>query len=318
MKKIGYLTELTLLIIFNIFVLIMPLQLTLLIGRRLGDIAFFVLKIRRNVVVKNLLLAFPNKNSGELFDIARRTYQNFGMSMIELLSFPKLNFKKLINNKIEFEGLEFLDELLAQKQGAILVAGHFGSWELMGAATCQKGYPLAFLVGKQHNIYVDNLLNYYRKIKKIGIIQLKMALKGVMKAVKTGRFVAMLSDQDAGKRDGVFVNFFSRPASTPKGPAVFSLRLNVPIVIGFCIRQKQFSMHKIKFLKIDFEKTGNYELDVELLTSKYTQILENFIKKYPDHWFWFHKRWKTIADPTIADDSSCDNISSKVDNTPTI
>lgn len=248
--------------------------------------------------MKNLSVAFSNKNPDELFDIARRTYQNFGMSMMELLSFPKLKIKKLINNKIEFEGLEYLDELIAQKQGAVLVAGHFGSWELMGAATRQSGYPLDFLVGKQHNIPVDNLLNFYRKIKKIGIIQLKMALKGVMKAVKSGRFVAMLSDQDAGRRDGVFVNFFSRPASTPKGPAVFSLRADVPVIMGFCIRQKQFSSHKIKFLKVDFKKTGNYEKDIELLTSKYTQILEGFIKKYPDHWFWFHKRWKTVIDNT--------------------
>jgi len=298
MKKISHLIEFVLLFIFNIFILIIPLKLALWFGRFLGDIAFSILKIRRDVVIKNLSFAFSNKKPDELFDIARRTYQNFGMSMIELLSFPKLKLKKLIDSKIEFEGLEYLDELIAQKQGAILVAGHFGSWELMGAATCKKGYPLDFLVGKQHNIPVDNLLNFYRKIKKIGIIQLKMALKGVMKAVKTGRFVAMLSDQDAGKRDGVFVNFFCRPASTPKGPAVFSLRAEVPVIMGFCIRQKQFNRHKIKFLKVDFKKTGDAEKDIELLTAKYTQILEGFIKKYPDHWFWFHKRWKTVIDNT--------------------
>lgn len=296
MKKIGYLIEFILLFVFNLFILIIPLKIALWVGRRLGDVAFFVLKIRRDVVMKNLVHAFPNKNYGELFEVARQSYQNFGMSMMELLSFPKIKIKKFINKKIEFEGLEYLDELIARKDGAILVAGHFGSWELMGAATRQSGYPLDFLVGRQHNIFVDNLLNYYRKIKNIGIIPLKMALKGVMKAVKNGRFVAMLSDQDAGYKDGVFVNFFCRPASTPKGPAVFSLRADVPIIMGFCIRQKPLNRHKIKFLKVDFKKSGNEQKDIELLTLKYTQILEGFIKKYPDHWFWFHKRWKTVVD----------------------
>ena len=295
MKKTGYIIEFILLFIFNIFILIIPLKLALWVGRRLGDISFFVLSIRRDVVMNNLSLAFPNKDRKELIDIARRTYQNFGMSMMELLSFPKLKIGKLIGDKIEFEGLKYLDELVAKKQGAIFVAGHFGSWEYMGAAVRQMGYPLDFLVGKQHNIFVDGLLNHYRKGKKIGIIQLKMALRGVMKAVRNGRFVAMLSDQDAGKRDGVFDDFFHRPASTPKGPAVFSLHCDVPIIMGFCVRRKMSDMHKIKFVKVDFEKTGNNEKDIELLTSKYTQILEDFIRKYPDHWFWFHKRWKTSA-----------------------
>ncbi|MDD5687786.1 MAG: lysophospholipid acyltransferase family protein [Elusimicrobia bacterium] len=297
MKKISHVIEITVLIIFNFFVLLLPLKLALRIGRWLGDIAFYVLKIRRDVVIKNLSFAFPNKTYDEIYGIAHRTYRNFGMSMIELLFFPKLVITDL-NKNIEFEGLECLDNFLMKKQGMVLIAGHFGSWELMGAATCNKGYPLDFLVGKQHNIYVDNLLNFYRRLKNIGIIPLKMALKNVVKALNNGRFVAMIADQDAGKRDGVFVNFFGKPASTPKGPAVFALHSDIPVAMGFCIRQESCIKHKIKFVPVDFKKTGDNEKDIELLTLKYTQILEGFIKKYPDHWFWFHKRWKTVIDNT--------------------
>ncbi len=275
----------------------MPLKLALWFGRRLGDIAFFVLKIRRDVVMKNLSFAFSNKNPDELFDIARRTYQNFGMSMVELLSFPKLNNSSFKKN-FEFEGTEFLDELLMQKKGAVLVGAHFGSWELQGAAICNKGYPMDVLAIRQHNYYVDALLSFYRRSKRIGIIQLKMALRDGLKAIKNGRFVAILSDQDAGRRDGVFVDFFNRLASTPQGPAAFALHTDVPVVIGFCIRQKSFMKHKIKFISVDFKKSGNYENDIKMLMSKCTKILEGFIKKYPDHWFWFHKRWKTVIDNT--------------------
>lgn len=295
MKKIGHLIEFILLIIFNIFVIIIPLKLALWVGRRLGDAAFYFLKIRRDVVMKNLMFAFPNKNHSELFDIALRTYQNFGMSIVELLSFPKLR-KKNLDKNVEFEWLEYLDELIAQKQGAILVAGHFGSWELQGAAICNKGYPMDVLAARQHNRYADTLLDFYRKSKKIGIIQLKMALRDGLKAIKNGRFVAILADQDAGKRDGVFVDFFNRPASTPQGPAVFALHTGVPIAMSFCIRQKCFMKHRIKFIPVDFTKTGHHENDIKMLMSKCTMILEGFIKKYPDHWFWFHKRWKTTID----------------------
>ncbi|MEW6557670.1 MAG: lysophospholipid acyltransferase family protein [Elusimicrobiota bacterium] len=298
MKKIRHIIEFCLLVCFNLVVLLLPLRMALWIGCWLGDIAFYILEIRKEVIIKNLTFAFPNKNQNEILEIARRTYQYFGMSMIELLSFPKLQLKKFADKNIDYEGLEYLDEIANQKQGTVLIAGHFGSWELMGAVLCQKGYPIDFLVGKQHNNYADNLLNFYRRLKGIGIIPLNLALKGVLRAISKGRFVAMLSDQDAGKRDGVFVNFFGRDASTPKGPAVFALRTETPIYMGFCIRQQPFYRHKIKFVKVDYKKTDNSEQDIHLLTTKYTQVLEGFIKKYPEQWFWFHKRWKTTVDNT--------------------
>ncbi|OGS34885.1 MAG: hypothetical protein A2474_07855 [Elusimicrobia bacterium RIFOXYC2_FULL_34_12] len=297
-KNIKYFAEFTILLLANFFILLVPLKFSLWIGRRLGSIAFHMLKIRRDVVLKNLNLAFPNKSYSEIFSIAERSYKNFAMSMIELLSFPKLRMKDFLKNNIEFEGTECLDNSFMKKEGVVLIAGHFGSWELMGAVARNKGYPISFLVGQQHNIYVDNLLNFYRKLKNIGIIPLKMALKSVIKALKNGEFVAMLSDQDAGRRDGIFINFFGKLASTPKGPAVFALHTDLPVVMGFCIRKPEKIRHKIKFVTLDFRKSGNNEKDIELFTLKYTQILEGFIKKYPDHWFWFHKRWKTTVDNT--------------------
>src|SRR3989339_61978 len=296
-RNIKHTAEFSALLVTNFFILLLPLKFSLWAGRRLGSIAFHILKIRREVVIKNLRLAFPKKTNLEIFNIAETTYKNFAMSMIELLSFPKLRLRDFSKN-IEFEGLECLEHSLNNKEGMVLIAGHFGSWELMGAVVRKKGYPINFLVGKQHNIYVDNLLNFYRKLKNVGIIPLKMALKSVIKALKNGEFVAMLSDQDAGRRDGIFINFFGKLASTPKGPAVFALHTDLPVVMGFCIRKPEKIRHKIKFVTLDFRKSGNNEKDIELFTLKYTQILEGFIKKYPDHWFWFHKRWKTTVDNT--------------------
>ncbi|MBN1384919.1 MAG: lysophospholipid acyltransferase family protein [Elusimicrobia bacterium] len=295
MKKMRHIIEFVLLMLFNCFVLVLPFRTALWFGRQLGDIAFYILRIRRNIVMRNLTLAFPDKSFNELLRIARKTYRNLAMSMIEVLSFPKLNDKSFEEN-FDFEGSEYLDDFLKRKKGAVLVSGHFGSWELLGAAVCKKGYPMDVLVLNQHNRFVDTVLNSYRKSKGVGIIQLKFALKWGLKSIKRGRFLAALVDQDAGRRDGIFVDFFGRPASTSQGPAVFALRTDVPIAMAFCIRQPSYVKHKAKFIPVDFKKTGNYGKDVELLTLRYTQILEDFIRKYPDQWFWFHKRWKTVVD----------------------
>lgn len=295
MKKIKHIIEFVFLMIFNCFILLLPPKIALYVGRRLGDIAFYVLRIRRNVVMKNLKLAFPGKDFNEIAGIARQSYENFAMSMIELLSFPKLSDKSFREN-FEFEGSEYLDDFLARKKGAVLVGGHFGSWELLGAAVCKYGYPMDVLILKQHNNLVDAVLNSYRKSMGVGVIHVKFALKWGLKAIRKGRFLAALIDQDAGRRDGIFVNFFGRPAATAPGPAVFAIRTNVPIAMVFCIRQPSYIKHKAKVVPVDFKETGNYEKDVGMLTLRYTQILEEFIKEYPNQWFWFHKRWKTVVD----------------------
>ena len=95
-----------------------------------------------------------------------------------------------------------------------------------------------------------------------------------------------MSDQDA-KNNGVFVDFFNKPASTPKGAALFNINTNAPIIISIC-NQIQYNKYFIKFypLKEDYKT-------VKSITQGYTSILQNNIEKFPEQYFWFHKRWKT-------------------------
>jgi KDO2-lipid IV(A) lauroyltransferase len=278
----------------GVFLRILPYRLALSFGSFLGFLAFDVFRVRRKVTLINLKNSLGDqKKVKELKKIGRRAYENIGKSMVEYSLFPSLD-KKKISKLVEFEGVENFDEALKRGRGAIVVAGHFGSWELMGAATCQRGYPVDFLVGEQHNILVDNLMNDYRKSMGIGIIKMGTAAKGVIKALKNNRFVAMLSDQDAGN-DGTIVNFFNRPASTPKGPAAFALKMNAPIILGFIIRGNKKKQKIIIEKPIFIEKSDNKEDDIQKLTQAYTSVLEHYIRQYPDHWFWPHRRWKSTT-----------------------
>ena len=272
---------------------ILPYQASIYIGSFLGDLAFSLFRIRRKVTFDNLKRAFGKEyNEKEIKKIAREAYRNIGRGFVEYAMFPVL--KKRLDKLIEFEGLENFDQALKNNRGAVLVAGHFGSWELMGAATSQKGYPLDFLVGEQHNLLVDNLMNEYRQLMGIGIIKMGVATRGVIKALRNNRFVAMLSDQDAGK-DGTIVNFFGYPASTPKGPAAFALKTSAPIIMAFIIRQNNKRQRIILTEPIYIQKSKNKDEDIKNLTQAYTSILEDFIRKYPDHWFWPHRRWKSTT-----------------------
>jgi KDO2-lipid IV(A) lauroyltransferase len=274
------------------FVQILPYQLSIRLGSFLGDLTFSLFRIRRKVSLENLKRAFGEKyDKKELRKIAREAYRNIGRGFVEYAMFPVLKSNKL-DRLVEFEGLENIDRALSEKKGAVMIAGHFGSWELMGAAVRHRGYPVDFLVGEQHNLLVDDMMNEYRQLMGIGIIKMGAAARGLIRALRNNRLVAMLSDQDAGK-DGTIVNFFGYPASTPKGPAAFALKTDAPIIMGFIIRQNNKKQKIILEKPIHIQRSDNREEDIKNLTQAYTSLLEDYIRKYPDHWFWPHRRWKS-------------------------
>lgn len=290
-KKIQHRLEFWLVLSLGFVLRLFPYRVSLCFAGIIGDSFFLLGRERRKISLENLKRSFPDKDGKELKEIAKRAYRNIAKSLTEYMLFPKLD-KARILDLVEFEGLEVFDSALQEGKGAVLVTGHFGSWELMGAAISQKGYPIDFLVGEQHNRLVDNLMNKHRMMMGIGIIKMGAAAKGVIKALKENRFVAMLSDQDAGK-DGTIVDFLGFPASTPKGPAAFSLKTNAPMIMGFILRRNG-KRQKIILERVEpIEKTSDKEEDIKRLTQAYTSVLEKYIRAYPDHWYWLHRRWKS-------------------------
>ena len=294
-KRIRHRLEYWLTLSISYCAQLLPYRFALFLGEIIGDIAFSVVKFRRRVALKNLRNCFKDKSIRELKRIARGSYRNLGKSLIEYALFPRLVKKNLLD-LVEFDHIEYFEQAFKGGKGAVLLTGHFGSWELMGAAISRMGYPIDFLVGEQHNLLTDRLMNSYRMSMGVGIIKAGTSAKSVIKALRNNRFVAMLSDQDAGK-DGVLVDFFNHPTSTPKGPAAFVLKTQAPIIMGFIIRNSG-KKQKV-FLRIfrAYQSSDNKEQDIKQLTQMYTSILESYIRKYPDHWYWIHRRWKSTLPP---------------------
>ena len=293
MKKIRYRLEYiavrTVILIINI----LPYGIALKLGDLIAFLGFCVFRIRRKVTLDNLRNSFKDRfTPGEYVGIGFRAYRNFARSMIEYGMFPKLK-RKGLSNLVTMEGEENFRKALDGGHGAVLITGHFGSWELMGASLAERGWPIDYLVGEQHNHLVNDLMNRHRQIFGIGLIELGVAAKGVFRAVRNGRMVAMLSDQDAGS-DGVIVDFFGRPASTPKGPAAFALKTGAPQICGFIIREG-LRQRVILEKDIGYKPSGNKKEDIRGLTQAYTSLLEKYIREYPDHWFWPHRRWKSTT-----------------------
>ncbi|MCI0698070.1 lysophospholipid acyltransferase family protein [candidate division KSB1 bacterium] len=276
----------------------LPLTVVLFLGRMLGQFTFSILRIRRRVALENLAQAFPEKTAAELKQIARRSYENFGTMMLEYLRLPRLSATEL-RQRIRFampQEQNPYEQALSLGKGAICMTGHFGNWEYMGALVASMQYPMIYLYQEQNNPYVDALIRDTRTKMNMPSIPRGAALRGILKALREKKFVAILADQDAGS-NGIFVNFLGRPASTGRGPAAFVLKMAAPLVFCVAIREPS-GRHRIEaeLLTFDFSRDDasiSEEEKLQLATEAWTKVLEKYIRQHPDHWFWMHRRWKT-------------------------
>ena len=286
--RIEYLIIRLMMLVFNL----LPVKAALFFGEILGFVTFSVLRVRRRVSLVNLKKSFGDRYTDrEYRRIARRSYINFTKSMIEFGLFSRLA-KRDLTDFIEIINAAPLTDNFKAGRGAVIVSGHFGSFELMGACMAQLGWPIDFLVGRQHNLLVNRLMNRNRSLFGVGLIEIGVAARGVFSALKKGRGVVMLSDQDAG-RDGVIIDFLGRPASTPKGPAAFALKTGCPVFVFIPIRDGAFH-HKLYFTgPLAVEPSGNKDEDIKRLTQAYSDVIAEYITRYPVGWFWAHRRWKS-------------------------
>ncbi len=289
-KKIQNGLEFLLLKVMALLVRILPYGLAVKLSRGLGFLAFSVLKIRRDVAIDNICHAFPEKSPGECRELARRVYRHFARVAIDFLFFPRL-----IPNRF-FDLVEVKDESILKKEfkkgkGVVLDGPHLGNWEIMAAAAPLLGYPTRIIVGTQRNNLADRWINRTRLLAGSRIIHVGGAVRKSVEALKNGEVVALLSDQDAG-RDGQFVPFFGRKASAPVGAALLALRADAPLLYAHTVWQNGKYVTEFEKIKTSDLKDPTPENLFEL-TRRFTEMAEKHIRRFPEQWFWMHRRWKT-------------------------
>ena len=188
-------------------------------------------------------------------------------------------------------GWSIVEERLARGKGLIVATGHLGNWELGGAYVAARGMPIDAVARHMANPLFDRYLTRTRERIGMSIIHDDEAVKRVPRSLRAGRVVAFLVDQGAVGLASTWVPFFGRFAKTPRGPAVFALRLGAPVVFGAVVRRPS-GRYMITFEAIDTVETGDREIDVDRIVADYTQALERHVRSAPEQYFWHHRRWK--------------------------
>lgn len=272
---------------------LLPREGAIAAGQLIGGTAYYLHGRLRRVGYRNLALALPELNPVERRAIIKGVFATLGRLLGEFSQFPKIT-QQNITNLVEYDGLENYKQASERGKGVLMLTGHIGAWELCAFAHGIYGHPLSFLVRPLDNPMLDRLISNYRELSGNRTINKNKAVKPVLEILKRGQDVGLLIDANTLADQGVFCDFFGIPACSTTGLAVFALRADAPVVPGFLIWDERSKKHRLRFEpEIPLIRTGDFKEEVMLNTSRFTAVIEDYARRYPDQWLWIHKRWHT-------------------------
>jgi KDO2-lipid IV(A) lauroyltransferase len=272
---------------------LLPRPLARAKGIVLGLIVYLLFGRLRRVGMRNLALAFPAMNRRERRRILRGTYISLGRQLAEVCLFPRYT-RENVSEIVVYEGFENFERAYARRKGVLFLTAHLGAWELSAFAHSLQGHPLAIVMRSLDNARVDRLIQSYRTTHGNRTVDKDDFVRGLLAAMRDGETVGILMDTNMTPPQGVFVDFFGIPACTASGLARIALRTDAAVVPGFTVWDAKLRKYILRFdAAVELVRTGDDQADVVVNTAKFTKIIEDYIRRYPDQWLWVHRRWKT-------------------------
>lgn len=270
-----------------------PLSMGQALGKILGIAALTIPMERKSVALNNIerrINSLDCKNKSQA--LLKRVYVHFGQMFFEIPHIMNLTDRNL-DKYVEFANESNFIRALEKGKGVLILTAHFGNWELLIAALSIRYGNFAMVARQNHYLPAAQIIHELRSRPGTEIIKKKGAIKNVKAAICEKKVVAVALDQNVDSYLGVFVMFLGEWACTNIGLALMALETGAPIVPAFALRSKD-GRHRIVFEnEIPLIKTDERTTDIEESTACFSRTIEEYVRKYPDHWFWFHKRWKT-------------------------
>ncbi len=268
-----------------------PLSRAFAIG--LAQIVYLLHFRLRAVGMRNLAMVFPEKTEAERKRILRGEFTSLGRQLSELCQFPRYT-RENVDDVVVYDGLENYERAYARGKGVLFLTAHFGAWELSAFAHSLHGHWLHVVMRPMDNEYLDRLLQSYRTMHGNKTVAKDDSVRGLLSAMKAGETVGILMDTNMTPPQGVFVDFFGMAACTASGLARIALRTDAAVVPGFTIWDKALGKYRLRFdPALELIRTGDLEADLVANTQRFTKVIEDYVRQYPEQWLWVHRRWKT-------------------------
>ena len=271
---------------------LLPMRVVLAAGTVLGRAFYGFDRGHRRLAIDNLRAAFPVRSQSECDAISREMFSHFGRLLAVLLKFSTMRPEEMLAC-VEFEGEERVLHAHAQNRGVLLFTGHFGFWEINALVHALTMKPMAVLARPLDNPLLHDLLESVRTATGNSVIYRRGAIRRVLRALEANQAVAFLIDQHMQPADAVYVNFFNRPAATTSALAALALRTGAPVVPVFALPLPGGRFRMVYEHAVDPPRADNEHAITEF-TQRCTDVLEMYVRRYPELWLWMHRRWRDV------------------------
>lgn len=270
----------------------LPRRLALSLGRGLGRVWGDLDPRHVRVAADNLRAAFPHWDEARVMRTARSVYAHFGEMLLDLLWISRRGRDEIVA-LVEIEGAEHVRRASAAGRGVLYVTGHLGNWELQALVHGWIFGPLAVVARPLDNPGLDRRLCATRSASGNEVVYKQKALARVMRALRQGGGGAILVDQNVQAQDGIFVEFFGRPAASTTVAAALALKTGCGLVPGHAERLPDGRYRLVYDPPLPVQATGDRDADIARLTQRIATHIEGWIRERPEQWLWLHRRWKT-------------------------
>lgn len=290
MKRLRYFFEHSAVMTVRAVVHMMPFSAVEAVGGAIGLTFYTIDRGHRRLAIENLRAAFPHRSAAECRDIARRTFKHFGRLLTTLLKFSTMTPAEM-RARVEFVGAERVEDAHALGRGVLLFTGHFGYWEINALVHALRLPPLAVLARALDNPQLHALLERVRTTTGNSVIYRKGAVRRVLRVLGNNGAIAILIDQHMQSADAVVVDFFNRPASTTSALAAIAARTGAPVIPVFALPLPGGRFRMVYEHPVEPPISDTPEALKEFM-QRCTDVLEMYVRRYPDLWLWMHRRWR--------------------------
>jgi len=272
---------------------VLPRPLPRLLGYILAGAVYHLHPRLRRVGLRNLEIAMPELPLHERRRIVRGVFRSLGRLLAEFCLFPKYS-RAMVSRVAVYEGFENFDAAHRRGKGVLFLTAHLGAWEVGSFVHSVHGHPLRIVVRPLDNPHVNAMVERYRTLYGNETFSKDDFARGLLAAMKAGETVGLLMDQNMTPPQGVFVPFFGVQACTASGIARMALHTDASVIPAFTIWDEVLRKYRVHFdPPLTLVRTDNTESDVLANTAMFNNVLEQYVRKYPDQWLWVHRRWKT-------------------------
>lgn len=263
------------------------------LGNGLGEVFWRTLRSRRKMA-REAIAFHLDKSLDEAEALARQSFTNSARAFLEILLSRRVDHR-FLKERVTLDRPEIWETIVTSSRPVVITSGHLGAWEVMlslATALC-RGREFLAVARRPKDQAMHELITHLRRKNGMHVVSHRNATRPVLKTLRQNGMVAFLVDHNCSRDEAVFLPFLGLTAAVNKGPAMLAVRAGALVCPVFLVRNNgRYVMHLDECLDTG-ELEGDPAHKVRTAAEFYTRAVENMVRRYPEQWYWLHKRWKT-------------------------